>query len=135
MLGARVVAVLGSLSVAVGVTGGVYPAEVRAHRAINPMCMPRRFAFGGALRAAKTHPITSSTLGARDVDRGHPVALVRIDDASHGPRGLCVFEFIQAVVAVLGPLVRWWPLRGVASSGKRELNHSLCVSRPPSVLV
>ena len=67
MLGARVVAVLGSLIVAVGVTGGVYPAEVRAHRAINPMCMPRRFSFGGALRAARTHPITPDMLGARVV--------------------------------------------------------------------
>ena len=30
------------------------------------------------------------------------------------------------VVAVLRPLIRWRPPRGVASSGKRELNRSLC---------
>ena len=33
------------------------------------------------------------------------------------------------VVGVLGPLVRWWPPRGVASSGKPQLNRSLCAPR------
>ena len=38
------------------------------------------------------------------------------------------------VVGVLVPLVRWWPHRGVASSGTRQLNRSLFAPRPPSVL-
>ena len=38
------------------------------------------------------------------------------------------------VVAVLGPLVRWWPPRGVTSSGLCSLNRSLCALRPSGVL-
>jgi hypothetical protein len=74
-----------------GVTGDV---SCGAHRAIDPMCMPRRLEVLYVVpRPAQSRPARS--------------AWVR-------------------VVAVLRPLIRWRPPRGVASSGKRELNRSLC---------
>ena len=59
----------------------------------------RAVTFGGALRAAKTHPITPDTLGAR-------------------------------VVAVLEPLVTWWPsaVRPVTASVPQAPNTAMAAS-------